>query len=184
VDAKRVGIWGHSRFGKAALVTEAYDQRFAIAYVSSSGEGGAKLHRRDFGEIVENIASSGEYHWMCGNFLKYAGPLKWSDLPVDSHELIALCAPRPVFVSAGAAAAGDAWVDAKGMYMACVAAGPVYELLGKKGLEKDGGVSVSEFPAMGTGVVDGDIGYRQHNQGHTPGPNWPAFIEFASKYWR
>jgi hypothetical protein len=183
VDSKKVGIWGHSRFGKAALVTEAYDQRFAIAYVSSSGEGGAKLHRRDFGEIVENIAASGEYHWMCGNFLKYAGPLQWSDLPVDSHELIALCAPRPVFVSAGSAAAGDAWVDAKGMFMACAAAGPVYELLGKKGLERDR-VETSEFPPMGTAVIDGDIAYRQHNQGHTPGPNWPTFIEFASKYWQ
>jgi hypothetical protein len=183
VDAKRVGIWGHSRFGKAALVTEAYDQRFAIAYVSSSGEGGAKLHRRDFGEIVENIASSGEYHWMCGNFLKYAGPLTWDDLPVDSHELIALCAPRPVFVSAGSAAAGDAWVDAKGMFMACVAAGPVYELFGKKGVEQDG-VSIREFPSMGTTLIDGEIGYRQHNQGHTPAPNWPTFIQFASKYWQ
>jgi hypothetical protein len=93
VDAKRVGIEGHSRFGKAALVTLAFDERFATAFISSSGEGGAKLHRRNAGEIVENVASSGEYHWMAGNFIKYAGPLNWNDLPVDSHELIALCAP-------------------------------------------------------------------------------------------
>lgn len=102
VDAKRAGIEGHSRYGKAALVTMAYDQRFSIAYVSSSGEGGAKLHRRNWGELVENVAGTGEYHWMAGNFLKYAGPLNWNDLPVDSHELIALCAPRPVFIGGGA----------------------------------------------------------------------------------
>ena len=102
VDAKQVGIEGHSRYGKAAIVTMAYDTRFAIAFVSSSGEGGAKMHRRNWGELVENVAGTGEYHWMAGNFLKYAGPLKWNDLPVDSHELVALCAPRPVFISGGA----------------------------------------------------------------------------------
>ena len=93
---------GHSRYGKAALVAMAYDPRFAIAFISSSGEGGAKLHRRNCGELVENVAATGEYHWMAGNFLKYAGPLTANDLPVDSHELIALCAPRPVFISGGA----------------------------------------------------------------------------------
>ena len=113
VDAKHVGLEGHSRYGKATLVAMAYDPRFAIAYVSSSGEGGAKLHRRNWGEMVENVAGSGEYHWMAGNFIKYAGPLNWGDLPVDSHEFIALCAPRPVFISAGATQ-GDGWVDAKG----------------------------------------------------------------------
>src|SRR6185437_862960 len=102
VDAKQVGIEGHSRYGKAALVTMAYDPRFAIAYVSSSGEGGAKLNRRNWGEQIGNVAGTNEYHWMAGNFLKYAGPLTPNDLPVDSHELIALCAPRPVFISAGA----------------------------------------------------------------------------------
>jgi len=102
VDARQVGIEGLSRYGKAAIVTMAYDRRFAIGFVASSGEGGAKLHRRNFGEIVENVAGTGEYHWMAGNFIKYAGPLNWNDLPVDSHELVALCAPRPVFISAGA----------------------------------------------------------------------------------
>ncbi len=110
------------------------DPRFAIAFVSSSGEGGLKLYRRNWGELVENVAAVNEYHWMAGNFLKYAGPLKWEDLPVDAHELIALCAPRPVFISAGSLEKGDGWVDAKGMFMAGVAATPVYELLGKKGL--------------------------------------------------
>src|SRR5215210_1680028 len=126
VNAEKVGIEGHSRYGKAALVTMAYDPRFAIAYISSSGEGGAKLHRRNAGELVENVASANEYHWMAGNFLKYAGPLRWNDLPVDSHELIALCAPRPVFIGAGEK--GDAWADATGMFMAAVHAGPVYRL--------------------------------------------------------
>ena len=102
VDAKQVGIEGLSRYGKATLVTMAYDPRFAIAYVGSSGEGGAKLSRRNWGELVENVAGTGEYHWMAGNFLKYGGPLNWGDLPVDAHELIALCAPRPVFISGGA----------------------------------------------------------------------------------
>ena len=175
VDAKRVGIEGHSRYGKATLVAMAYDPRFAIAFVSSSGMGGAALYRRHFGELLENVAATNEYHWMAGNFLKYAGPLTASDLPVDSHELIALCAPRPVFISAGATQ-GDGWVDAKGMFLATVNAGPVYELLGKKGLP------TSEFPAMETPLTSGDLGFRQHSGGHTPGPNWPTFLSFAERY--
>jgi hypothetical protein len=176
VDAKRVAIEGHSRFGKAALVAMAYDPRVAIGFISSSGEGGAKLHRRDWGEIVENIAGSGEYHWMAGNFIKYAGPLNWNDLPVDSHELIALCAPRPVFISAGTKDAGDGWVDAKGSFLAALGAGPVYELLGKKGL------SVTAFPPVETTLIDGDVAFRQHSAGHTPAPNWPTFVTFAERY--
>ncbi|TDH27334.1 acetylxylan esterase [Segetibacter sp. 3557_3] len=176
VDAKRVAIEGHSRYGKAALVAMAYDQRFAIGFISSSGQGGAKLHRRNAGELVENIASSGLYHWMAGNYLKYAGPLTWNDLPVDAHELIALCAPRPVFISAGDK--GDAWVDVRGMFMAAVAAGPVYRLLGKKDL------GTTTFPALETGLMSGEIAFRQHSGGHTPGPNWPTFLEYASRYLR
>ncbi|MDD5381812.1 MAG: acetylxylan esterase [Phycisphaerae bacterium] len=175
VDAKKIGLEGHSRYGKAALVTMAYDSRFAVAFVSSSGEGGAKLHRRNWGEIVENLAGSGEYHWMAGNFLKYAGPLNWNDLPVDSHELIALCAPRPVFISAGATN-GDGWVDAKGMFMAAAAAGPVYKLLGKNDL------GTAAFPPIGTPLIDGNIAFRQHTGGHTPAPNWPTFLTFAQRY--
>src|SRR2546428_5645444 len=144
----------------------AYDQRFAIAYVSSSGEGGAKLHRRNFGELVENVAGSGEYHWMAGNFLKYAGPLKWDDLPVDSHELVALCAPRPVFISAGSQQVEGGWVDAKGMFLAAAAAGPVYRLLGKKDL------GTAELPPLETALNDGEVAFRQHSGGHTTGPDW------------
>jgi hypothetical protein len=175
VDAKQVGIDGHSRYGKAALVAMAYDQRFAIAYISSSGEGGAKLVRRNFGEQVGNVAGTGEYHWMAGNFLKYAGPLTEADLPVDAHELIALCAPRPVFIGAGATN-GDGWVDAKGMFGAAAGAGPVYRLLGRKDL------GTSEFPPIETGLIDGDISFRQHSAGHTPAPNWPTFLTFAGRY--
>ena len=176
VDAKHVGIEGHSRYGKATAVAMAYDPRFAVAFISSSGEGGIKLHRRNYGEIVENVAASGEYHWMAGNFLKYAWPLHWNDLPVDAHELIALCAPRPVFVSAGDK--GDMWVDAKGMFMACVAAGPVYKLLEKKDL------GATEFPPVETSLTSGEISFRQHSGGHTPGPNWPTFLTFAERYFK
>jgi hypothetical protein len=174
VDAKRVGIEGHSRYGKATLLAMALDQRFAISYVSSSGTGGAKLHRRDFGEIVENVAAMNEYHWMAGNYLKYAGPLTWNDLPVDSHELVALCAPRPVFIGAGATR-GDGWVDAKGSFLAAVGAGPVYKLLGKKDL------GATEFPPIETPLIAGDLAFRQHSGGHTDGPNWPTFLQFASQ---
>ena len=134
VDAQQVGIEGLSRYGKAALVAMAYEPRLAIAFVGSSGEGGAKIWRRKFGEQVENVASTSEYHWMAGNFLKYAGPLTPNDLPVDSHELIALCAPRPVFISSGSQQVEGGWVDAKGMFLGAVGAGPVYKLLGKRDL--------------------------------------------------
>jgi hypothetical protein len=175
VNAKKVGLEGHSRYGKATAVAMAYDSRFAIAFVSSSGEGGVKLHRRNWGELVENVAAANEYHWMAGNFIKYAGPLHWNDMPVDSHELVALCAPRPVFISAGATE-GDGWVDAKGMFLAAVGAGPVYKLLGKKDL------GTTEFPPIETPLIDGDVAFRQHSGGHTPAPNWPTFITFASRY--
>jgi hypothetical protein len=205
VDAKRVAVQGHSRDGKAALVALAYDERFSTGFISSSGQSGAKLHRRKYGEAIENIAATNEYHWMAGNYLKYAG--RWDTLPVDSHELVALVAPRPVFLSTGngpdlnadgsvkmmppgdarfqasrgpieqqAANINDAWVDPKGTFLAGVGAGPVYRLLGKKDL------GTTEFPKIETGLVSGDIGFRQHSSGHTPGPNWPVFLDFAARY--
>jgi hypothetical protein len=181
VDAKQVGIEGLSRYGKAALVAMAYDQRFAIGFIGSSGEGGAKLHRRNFGELVENLTGMGGYHWMAGNFLKYGGPLTPGDLPVDAHELIALCAPRPTFISYGASTGPGAegqWVDQRGSFMAAVAAGPVFRLLGKKDLGTD------QFPAVETGLTDGELAFRQHQGGHTTGPNWPTFLAFADRYIR
>ncbi|WP_435009554.1 acetylxylan esterase [Tundrisphaera lichenicola] len=179
VDAKQVGIEGLSRFGKAAVVAMAYDPRFAIGFIGSSGEGGAKLHRRNFGELVENLTGSGEYHWMAGNFLKYGGPLTPNDLPVDAHELIALCAPRPTFISYGASTGPGAegqWVDQRGSFLAAVEAGPVYTLLGKKDL------GTSEFPEVETEITNGDLAFRQHKGGHTTGPNWPTFLTFADRY--
>ena len=176
VDAKHVGLEGHSRWGKTAVVAMAYDPRFAIVYNSSSGEAGTKLHRRNWGELVENIAETKEYYWMAGNFIQYAGPLHWNDLPVDSHELIALCAPRPVFSGAGTLEGGDGWADGKGMFLAAVGAGPVYKLLGARDL------GTTELPPVGTALIDGDIAFRQHPGGHTDLPNWPTFLAFAERY--
>lgn len=176
VDAKQVGIEGLSRYGKATLLAMADDPRFAVAFVGSSGAGGAKILRRTFGEQVENLAGTGEYHWMAGNFLKYAGPLTPKDLPADADDLIALCAPRPVFIGSGSQEVEGGWVDAKGMFIAAVDAGPVYKLLGKKDL------GTRDFPPMETALIDGDIAFRQHAGGHTTGPNWPTFLTFASRY--
>lgn len=175
VDAKRVGIAGHSRYGKAALITMAYDRRFAIGYISSSGEGGAKLYRHIYGEGEGNLASD-ELYWMAGNFLKYDGPLTVNDLPVDANELIALCAPRPVFISGGATDKGDGWVDAKGMFLAEAGADPVYRLLGVKGL----GTAV--FPPILTPLTSGALAFRQHDAGHTPMPNYPYFLDWAKRW--
>jgi hypothetical protein len=176
VDAKRAVIEGVSRYGKASLVTMAYEPRFAIGFIGSSGMGGAALHRRRVGELLENVAGSGEYHWMAGNYIKYAGPLTANDLPVDAHELIALAAPRPLFIGAGSPDKGDAWVDPRGMFMATVAASPVYRLLGKRALD------TTEFPPIETPLIAGELAYRQHAGGHTSYPNWPTFLDFASRY--
>jgi lysophospholipase L1-like esterase len=176
VDASKVTIEGLSRYGKAALVTMALDERFALGFIGSSGAGGAKLHRRRFGELVENLAGAGQHHWMAGSFLKYAGPLEWDDLPVDAHELIALCAPRPVFVSAGSPDVEGQWIDQRGMFMATAAAGPVYELLGRRGLD------TGEYPPEGETLDGGELAWRQHSGGHTTLPNWPAFLRWADRY--
>jgi hypothetical protein len=178
VDEKRLGIEGLSRYGKAALVAMAYEPRIAIGFIGSSGAGGAKLLRRFYGEQIENLAASGEYHWFAGNFIKYAGPLTANDLPVDAHELIALCAPRPVFISSGSLQVEGHWIDAKGMFVAAVHAGPVYKLFGKKDM------GITEMPQQETSVTEGELAYRQHAGGHTVEPNWPYFIQFASRYFR
>jgi hypothetical protein len=188
VDAKKVGIEGVSRYGKAALITMAYDTRFAVVLVGSSGEGGAKLHRRNWGEAVETLTGSGEYHWMAGNFLKYGtaessfGSMNPGDLPVDAHELIAMCAPRPVFISYGVPEKGDAkWLDHQGSYMAAIAAGPVFRLLGAKDLGKSDDYLKEKMPAVNVSMLDGQIAWRQHDGGHTDGPNWKYFIPWADK---
>ncbi|ALI97699.1 glucuronyl esterase domain-containing protein [Rufibacter tibetensis] len=188
VDAKRVGIEGVSRFGKAALVALAFDQRFAVGLIGSSGEGGAKLHRRNFGEAVESLTSSGEYHWMAGNFLKYGasdatfGPKTANDIPVDAHQLIALCAPRATFISYGIPEQGDAkWLDQQGSYMATVAAGPVFKLLGAKDLGVGYDYKTAKMPGVNVSLLDGHLAWRQHDGGHTDAPNIKYFIPWADR---
>ncbi len=188
VDAKHVGIEGVSRYGKAALVTMAYDTRFAVVLIGSSGEGGAKLHRRNWGEAVENLTGSGEYHWMAGNFMKYGaseatfGSKNPGDLPVDAHELIALCAPRLTFVSYGVPEKGDAkWLDHQGSFMAAIAAQPVFRLLGAKDLGRTDDYHTEKMPAVNVALMDGQLSWRQHDGGHTDGPNWKYFIPWTDK---
>jgi hypothetical protein len=188
VDAKRIGVEGVSRYGKAALVAMAFDQRFAVVLIGSSGEGGAKLHRRRWGEQVENLTASGEYHWMAGNFLKYGaaaadfGALNPGDLPVDAHELIALCAPRAAFVSYGLPEQGDAkWLDQRGSFMAAVAAQPVFRLLGARDLGVPDDYRNAQLPGVNVGLLDGELAWRQHDGGHTDGPNWKYFIPWAER---
>jgi hypothetical protein len=188
VDAKRVGIEGVSRYGKAALVTLAFEPRFAMGLIGSSGKGGATLHRRVWGEAVENLAGSGEHHWMAGNYLKYAaaesdlGSGNAGQLPVDSHELIALCAPRLTFISYGIPERGDArWLDHQGSYMAAVGAGSVFRLLGAKDLGVSDDYRTEKSPKVNVGLLDGQLAWRQHDGGHTDAPNVRYFIAWADR---
>ena len=188
VNAKKVGIEGVSRFGKAALVTLAFEQRFAMALVGSSGEGGAKLHRRNFGEAVENLTGSGEYHWMAGNFLKYGtaessfGSKNAGDIPVDAHQLIALCAPRPTFISYGIPEKGDAnWLDQQGSFMATVAAGAAFRLVGARDLGTAEDYRTAQKPPVNIGLLDGELAWRQHDGGHEDRSNMKHFIAWANK---
>lgn len=188
VDAKKVGIEGVSRFGKAALVAMAFETRFAVALIGSSGEGGAKLHRRNFGEAVENLTGSGGYHWMAGNFLKYGtaesrfGSLNSGDLPVDAHQLIALCAPRPTFISYGIPEKGDAhWLDQQGSYMAAVAAGPVFRLLGVRDLGVSEDYRTAQKPPVNVGLLEGELAWRQHDGGHEDRSNMKHFLAWADR---
>jgi hypothetical protein len=188
VDAKHVGIEGVSRYGKAALVTMAFEPRFAMVLVGSSGKGGATLLRRNFGEGVENLAT-GEYYWMAGNFIKYDasdatfGSMNPGDLPVDSNELIALCAPRLTFISYGVPAKGDAkWLDHEGSFMATIDANRVFALLGAKTLDIAGDYKTAVIPPVNEGHLDGQLAWRQHDGGHTDAPNMKWFIQWADKF--
>lgn len=189
VDATKVGIEGVSRYGKAALVTMATDPRFAVVLIGSAGEGGVSPYRRNFGEAVENLTGRGEYHWMAGNFLKYGaaeasfGSKNAGDLPVDAHSLIALCAPRPTFISYGVPERGDAlWLDQLGSYRAGIAASEAFRLLGAKtfGSPSDD-YRTATMPPVNEGLLDGALAWRQHDGGHTDGPNIPHFIEWADR---
>jgi hypothetical protein len=189
VDSKHVGIEGVSRYGKAALVTQAFDQRFALGLIGSSGKGGATLLRRNFGEAFESL-TGGEYYWMAGNFMLYgasdstAGPHNPGELPVDSNELIALCAPRLTFISYGIPAKGDAkWLDHEGSWMATVDAARVWTLLGAQpatGIAGD--PHTTPMPPVNQGLLDGQLAWRQHDGGHTDAPNMKWFIQWADKF--
>ncbi|MCB0669934.1 MAG: acetylxylan esterase, partial [Saprospiraceae bacterium] len=177
VDPDRIAIEGLSRYGKAAIVTMAFEPRISLGFIGSAGAGGSKILRRVFGEQVENLAGVGEYHWFCGNFIKYGSSLTPDDLPVDAHQLVALCAPRPIFISSGSPQVEGQWVDAKGMFLSGVHAGPVYRLLGRNDL------GTSDFPVIGTPLIEGEIAFRQHAGGHSTGPNWSTWIAWACRYW-
>jgi len=190
VDATKVGVEGVSRYGKAALVATAFDPRFAAVLIGSSGEGGAKLHRRNWGEAVESLTGSGEYHWMAGNFLKYGasdatfGSKTPNDLPVDAHELLALCAPRLTFVSYGVPEKGDAkWLDHQGSFMAAIAAQPVFRLLGAKDLGRSDDYTTEKMPPVNVGLLDGQLAWRQHDGGHTDAPNVKYFLQWADRFY-
>ena len=188
VNAEEVGIDGVSRYGKAALVTMAFDPRFAAVLVGSSGKGGATLLRRNFGEAVESL-TGGEYYWMAGNFMKYGasdavfGSKNPSDIPVDSNELIALCAPRLTFISYGIPEKGDAkWLDHRGSFMATLLASPVWPLLGAPGLSPMNDYSATNMPPVNTGLLDGKLAWRQHDGGHTDAPNMKYFLGWADRF--
>ncbi len=187
VDAAKVGIEGVSRYGKAALVTLAFESRFALGLIGSSGKGGVTLHRRVFGEAVESL-TGGEYYWMAGNYMKYGaekasfGRKTGCDLPVDSHQLLALCAPRLAFISYGIPEKGDAkWLDQQGSWMATIGAGAAYKLLGAKDLGVSNNYMAEIMPPVNTGLLDGQLAWRQHDGGHTDAPNFRHFIPWASK---
>ena len=172
IDAKHVAIMGHSRLGKTVLWTGAVDQRFAMVISSCSGEGGASLARRNYGETLSNLNGAFPY-WFCANFGKYAGHA--DQLPVDMHELIALIAPRPVYVTGGET---DRWADPKGEFLACVGAGPVYQLLKAQDLGTDQ-MPELDHPIMHT------IAYHIHTGGHAITPfDWDQFLTFADMHLR
>jgi cephalosporin-C deacetylase-like acetyl esterase/lysophospholipase L1-like esterase len=176
VDASQAAIEGLSRYGKAAAVAMAFEPRFAIGFIGSSGKGGLALHRRDFGERVENLTGTYAYHWMAGSYLKYGSTLTPDNLPVDAHQLVALFAPRPAFISVGSPDVEGQWIDQRGTFKATAMAGPVYKLLDQRGLGTD------DYPGTGPALVEGELAWRQHEGGHTTLPNWPVFLEWADHY--
>jgi hypothetical protein len=173
VDATQIALQGFSRIGKTALWAAAKDERIKVVFSACAGEMGSALSRRDFGETVDDMAQN--FPWQfAGNFQKYVG--RWNEMPVDAHMLIALSAPRAVFLTGGTK---DQWADPKGEFLAAVAAGPVYKLLGKKDL------GVTEFPAAETSITTGELGWAYHTGPHQVTPaEWRTFVEFVAKYFK
>jgi hypothetical protein len=173
VDPKKIAITGTSRLGKTVLWAAALDERVAAVCSIVSGEMGAALIRRDWGETLDDMAQN--FPWQfCGNFQKWVG--KWNDLPVDQHLLIALSAPRPVYVNGGLT---DQWSDPKGEFLALAAAGPVYRLLGKKDL------GVTELPPLDQPVTSGSLAFHYHSGGHAALPaDWKAFLDFVGRHFQ
>lgn len=173
IDAHRVAITGASRLGKTVLWAGAQDERVSAVFSVVPGEMGASLIRRDWGETLDDMAQN--FSWQfAGNLQKWVG--RWNDLPVDQHMLIALCAPRPVYVNGGRT---DQWSDPKGEFLALAAAGPVYRLLGAKDL------GVTEVPDLDKPVTSGSLAFHYHSSGHTAVPaDWKAFLDFAERHYR
>jgi hypothetical protein len=202
IDEDRVAVEGHSRYGKATLVTAAYDDRVVVAWPSDAGAMGTAIMRRHYGESLEFVASaSGEYHWVNGNIMKYAGPLveggyiprKVALLDVDAQHTTSLLAPRAIFVTNGTDTPpgnGDAWADPRGTFLSGKLASPAWELLGWKGqvvpadtvFTSGQDESIGGTPPFNVAFVDGTVGWRRQIEGHTPVPNWPTFAAFAARY--
>jgi hypothetical protein len=172
VDAQRIAIMGVSRLGKTVLWAGAHDTRIAMVIASCSGEGGAALSRRNYGETIGHLTAPTRYPYQfCANYGKWAD--KVDEFPVDAHMLIALIAPRPVLLQTGNT---DKWSDPYGEFLAAVAAEPVYELLGKEGLGTD------KIPAAGEPLLH-TIGFVMHDGGHGPSPaDFPVFLEFMQMH--
>lgn len=170
VNARKVALLGHSRLGKTALWTGAQDPRFAVILSSCSGEGGASLQRRNYGETVKDLIARFPY-WFCKNYEKFKD--QWDKLPVDAHELIALNAPRPVYITG---AEDDKWADPKGEFLACVAAGPVYKVLGASDL------GTSQMPGLNQPIMK-TLAYHYRTGKHAVTDyDWEQFLKFADMH--
>jgi hypothetical protein len=171
IDPTRVAVMGHSKMGKAALWTAALDARFAMAVSAQSGAAGAALWRRQSGETLEKMVTRFPY-WLCRNAWQFVN--REEDLPVDQHMLLALIAPRPVYVASGVE---DTWADPRGEYLSAYHASRVYELLGEKGLAE------KQSPAPNEPILDSAVGYHIRPGGHSVDPyDWDQFIEFAKRH--